>query len=677
MSTRNPNPFCAFGFRIGPTIDIDGDEFRIGGPNPDDTVTFVSYRTGQHLPLSKDEFMTKVKTGAIAFGPSSTRRPGSTGSLLSALLNKTAQGATYFDHAAYRSAIVSALLAVKPGNRTKEVVDGLLARAHREYLDKQRYPKWLIDRSPPSRATAYRWLKSAEKSADAKLLVPAFNLRGTRGGRSHPLIEAMIEELSDEFYFDAPEAQISGAAVSIQEEIKKKLAGSPLLEGYPVPSTRTIRARIAAIGGERRLEHEEGKRAAHLAYKQVMSGPDLLYPMARWEIDHTKIDVNVVDDSGTCVIGRVWLTCIIDHKTRMIAGYLLDSQAPSASSVLAALRFAMLPKTRAQLDALGIESEWPIAGVPTELATDRGKDFLSNSVMRALQAFDIDLAEMPPRTPQYKGRIERFFGTLNTMLFHRLRGTTKSNTAAKGDRKPEEEARLTFAELDSLIGRTICDLYHNKWHSALRCTPLQMWDRLIKRHPVPHIKTGPEIAQATMLSYEAVATRSGIKIEGTRYNSAEVSRVRSHFHAHARGNPIVHALLDPDDISRIHVRDPQNGAIIEIPALDAPNLKGTSLRMHRLVMAALKSRNLAAEPSNYGKLHAELMADVRRINRRKHRSIRAKGPAARTASSAVERDVPTVIAASANLPKIQKIRPIAEQPPVTLMPTLKKTTLDN
>jgi transposase InsO family protein len=633
MSPRPNDPICAFGFHIGNVIEIDGEECRISGPNPDGSVTFVSYRSGRHIPLTRDEFMTKLDAGAIVINRPNSLRPGSGNSLRAALLTTTAAGVPLFEIAAYKNEFVRAVIAIPLGQRKKRLTDGLIAQIHDEYLKKWQYPKWLIETTPPAISTVYKWLRAAEYRANVGLLVPAFNLRGTRGSRLHPLIEDWIVELSETFYFNAPEAQLSSAAESIRTEIADRIAHKPLLMGFRAPSKATILRRIASLGGERRLEHEEGKRAARLAYKQVMLGPDLLYPMARWEIDHTKIDVIVVDNEGNQILGRVWLTCIIDHKTRMIAGYILDSQAPDAASVLAALRFAILPKTRALLDALGVRSEWPLAGPSRELATDRGRDFLSWSVMRALQAMGIDLVMMPPRTPQSKGRIERFFGTLNSLLFHQLAGTTKSNPAAKGDRQPEQEARVTFAELNSLIARTICDVYHNKWHSALRCTPLQMWQRLTDKFPVPEIKSGPEVREATMMSYVGIATRSGIKIEGTRYGSADVSRLRSQCHAHYRGNPKVNVLLDPEDISKIHVRDPKSGQVIEIPALDAANLQGVSLRMHRLVMAKMKAENLEATPTNYASCHAGLMADVRRINRRKRKTGAPKDASAASANS--------------------------------------------
>lgn len=672
MSFQQHYPVCAFGFHIGEQVAIDGDQCRISGQNPDGTVTFVSYRSGRHIPLTRDEFMTKLRGGAVVINPPKSRLSASRNLLSSAMLTKTASGTLYFDHAAYKAEIIKAVLVVPVGQRTNRLIDGLLAKTHRNYLERMEYPAWLVKKAPPARSTVYRWLKAAEYRANVSLLVPAVHLRGARGGRCHPLIEDCMANLCEEIYFNAPEAQLSAAAENIRTEIDELILRTPLLAGFRPPSKATILRRIANLGGERRLEHDEGKRIARLSYKQVMQGPDLLYPMARLEIDHTKIDVIIIDNDGKRVIGRVWLTCLIDHKTRMIAGYILDSQAPDSASVLAALRFAILPKTRAQLDELGVKSEWPVAGVPTELATDRGKDFLSMAVQRSLQALSIDLVKMPPRTPQSKGRIERFFGTLNSLLFHQLVGTTKSNSAAKGDRKPEEHAGITFEELNSLIARTICDVYHNKWHSVLKCTPLQMWQRLNAKYPVPELKSGPEVHEATMMSYTGIATRSGIKIEGTRYGSPDVSRLRSQAHAHFRGNPVVDVLLDPEDISSIRILDPKTRQAIDVPALDAANLRGVSLRMHRLVMAELKARSLDSSPTNYATLRAALMADLRRINRRKRRHFTKLLPVIGPESPPAEPPVSTSVSAP-NRPR--KPKPLKGTSAAKVMPKLRKNYL--
>jgi putative transposase len=62
-----------------------------------------------------------------------------------------------------------------------------------------------------------------------------------------------------------------------------------------------------------------------------------------WQCDHTKIDILVVEQTGA-VLGRPWLTTVVDTYSRCIMGIHLGFDAPSASVVCLALRHAILPK---------------------------------------------------------------------------------------------------------------------------------------------------------------------------------------------------------------------------------------------------------------------------------------------------------------------------------------------
>jgi hypothetical protein len=53
-------------------------------------------------------------------------------------------------------------------------------------------------------------------------------------------------------------------------------------------------------------------------------------PMAVWQIDHTVMDVMVVSSIDGVVIGKPYLTLIIDVASRMIAGFYISLNPPSS-----------------------------------------------------------------------------------------------------------------------------------------------------------------------------------------------------------------------------------------------------------------------------------------------------------------------------------------------------------
>jgi transposase InsO family protein len=67
-------------------------------------------------------------------------------------------------------------------------------------------------------------------------------------------------------------------------------------------------------------------------------------PNEVWQIDHTVVDVIVVDEEHRRPIGRPVLTVAIDVCTRMVAGFYLSLDPPSASSVGLCLLHAVYDK---------------------------------------------------------------------------------------------------------------------------------------------------------------------------------------------------------------------------------------------------------------------------------------------------------------------------------------------
>ena len=69
-----------------------------------------------------------------------------------------------------------------------------------------------------------------------------------------------------------------------------------------------------------------------------------MHPLERVELDHFLCDVHLVCGKTGAALGRPWLTLAVDHYSGMVVGYHLTFAPPSAASVLAALRHAIVPK---------------------------------------------------------------------------------------------------------------------------------------------------------------------------------------------------------------------------------------------------------------------------------------------------------------------------------------------
>jgi putative transposase len=129
-------------------------------------------------------------------------------------------------------------------------------------------------------------------------------------------------------------------------------------------------------------------------------------PNAVWQIDHTIVDIVVVDEQYRRPIGRPVLTIAIDVCTRMVAGFHIALEAPSSVSVGLCLLHAVYDKT-AWLSERGIDLSWPVAGLPGILHSDNGAEFHSRALTGACREYGIKIQYRPPATPRFGGHVER------------------------------------------------------------------------------------------------------------------------------------------------------------------------------------------------------------------------------------------------------------------------------
>ncbi|QIR41638.1 DDE-type integrase/transposase/recombinase [Tolypothrix sp. PCC 7910] len=215
-----------------------------------------------------------------------------------------------------------------------------------------------------------------------------------------------------------------------------------------------------------------GWRGSRLSLK-TREGKDLTveYSNQVWQCDHTRVDVLLVDQHGE-ILGRPWLTTVIDSYSRCIVGINLGYDAPSSQVVALALRHAILPKQYGE--EYGLYEEWGTYGKPQHFYTDGGKDFRSNH----LQQIGVQLGfvcHLRDR-PSEGGIVERPFKTFNTQLFSSLQGYTGSNVQER-PKEAEKEACFTLRQLEQRLVAYIVNIYNQEKDARMGDqTRFQRWE---------------------------------------------------------------------------------------------------------------------------------------------------------------------------------------------------------
>ncbi len=205
---------------------------------------------------------------------------------------------------------------------------------------------------------------------------------------------------------------------------------------------------------------------------------DISYSNQVWQCDHTLADVLLVDKHGE-LLGRPWLTTVIDSYSRCIIGVNLGFDATSSQVVALALRHAILPKRYG--DDYKLHCEWETYGTPEYLFTDGGKDFRSNHLTEI--GTQLGFVHKLRDRPSEGGIVERPFKTLNQSLFSTLPGYTGSNVQER-PKEAEKEASLTLRELEQLIVRFIVDKYNQSIDARMgNQTRFQRWEAGLNKQP--------------------------------------------------------------------------------------------------------------------------------------------------------------------------------------------------
>lgn len=315
-------------------------------------------------------------------------------------------------------------------------------------------------------STVYRKLNALRNIGKVSALVKEKKSGGKGKSRLSPEVELVIQNTISTFYFNKEKQKRSKR--STFNRIKKDLEVSNL----EVPAERTIYYRINSI-----LNGNKNKKPISLS--EEITIPDRItganYPLALVQIDHTKLDIIVVDEIYRQSIGRPWITVVIDVFSRMILGFYLSLDPPGNISVGLCLTHAILPKEK-WLAKFNITTPYPCWGIMDIVHADNAGEFHGAMLRRACKEYGIDIEWRPVKKPHYGAHIERLLGIVLTKI-HELPGTTFSNKEERGEYDSEKYAQMTLSELEEWLALFITGDYHQRFHEALNTTPIKQYER--------------------------------------------------------------------------------------------------------------------------------------------------------------------------------------------------------
>ncbi|NHR04494.1 DDE-type integrase/transposase/recombinase [Chromobacterium haemolyticum] len=443
-----------------------------------------------------------------------------------------------------------------------ECIRPLLDLPGRSTQDVQR----VADATGKSLGTIYRWLNRFEETGLVSSLLRT--PRSDKGGsRLSEEVEQIIALQIQHYYLK----QERPSVLKLYKLIKLACQEAD----QEPPNQNTVYARAYAINQREMLSKRYSPRLAREKLEPLRGQfPGADYPYAVVQIDHTKVDVVIVDEAHRLPIGRPYLTVALDVATKMISGFLMTLDPPSSLSAGLCVAHAVMRKEH-WLAKRDIVAEWPVYGKMSKIHVDNAKEFHGKMLKRACEQHGIILEHRPKGQPNYGPHIERAFRTFMGEC-QSLPGTTFSNVQAKMNYDSEGRACMTLAELELWFTVFVAYCYHHRAHKGINeVPPIKLYHQFVHgttERPGIGLPAPIEDEENFRLDFtpyvERTIQRHGVVIDNIHYYAPILRRwVESEVRATGKGRKFLFA-RDPRDISVVYFLDPETRCYSPVPYLN-------------------------------------------------------------------------------------------------------------
>jgi len=290
-------------------------------------------------------------------------------------------------------------------------------------------------------------------------------LRRRHKGNRQPKLSARSLTLMNEVIEQRYETLVQQRRRAVYGELARQCE----LEGVVCPSYKTFCRKVRLADRYQQTLKRRGPRAAYqvsefVSYldRGLARHGDRPFEIAH--IDHTEADIEIRHSRTGRVLGRPWLTLMVDAFSRRIVAFHLTFDPPSYRSCMAVIRECVRRHSR----------------LPDTIVVDGGKEFASVYFESLLAIYGCTKKTRPAAKARFGSVIERLFGTTNTQFFYNLSGNTQITRNVREVTKsvnPKTLAVWTLPDLYQRLSEWAYELYDQTEHPALGQSPREAYEQ--------------------------------------------------------------------------------------------------------------------------------------------------------------------------------------------------------
>ncbi|WP_039916591.1 Mu transposase C-terminal domain-containing protein [Cellvibrio mixtus] len=438
-----------------------------------------------------------------------------------------------------------------------------------------------LDEDPPHWQSVRNWYKNfIDAGQKLRGLYPKHRFKGCCSPKIDAKVLAIIQSEAKRYY-KLSQPTMASIVRNIEDKIIAHNIDNPQ-NPLEAPSYLTIQKRVMAGLYHNKQKARQGARAFKAELSGAVSAIETNRILERVEMDHTLLDIHVLHDDHKTLLGRPNITVLIDHYSHMVLGYQLSFEKPSFAAVCMACMNAFLPK-ESFLNAIGCDSVWPAHGIPTTLVTDNGNEFWGKNFIAVADEVGSIFQYCPVRKGNYKSRIERFFGIVNSLVIDDLPGVVRKQGKSGDGYDARQEAKMTFSEFKRYFTTWLTEIYHGLPIEESGMTPNELWKKSEEQFPVP-LEDEMDLTPILMATHSRELSKTGIRIFGMDYNSSILKDM------YRRDGPgTVTVKCNPFDIGYILVLDQVNKIYLKVNCENYSYASGISEFEHNKIKAEAKN----------------------------------------------------------------------------------------
>lgn len=462
------------------------------------------------------------------------------------------------------------------GLRKRGISKGQRQRITKAILD---IAETIEDKDPPKTSAVMNWMRDFEHADDNPyVLVTRRRLRAHSSPIS-TLTNDLITNAIQTLYLTRERRTVRDVSTFVKGTLNRMKKSNQIpeeLDGKFDVSERTIHRRVKQIDPFERDRKRLGETYARNKWRYSLNSEVAIHPLQRVEVDHTQLDIYVIDERLGILLGRPWITVIVDRYSGYILGFYVSFSGPGIQAALGGLKAAIRPKGELVGAITGIEHQWLAEGVAGLYVFDNGLEFQSRQFRDVIQhELRSEMQFCAVRSPWLKPAVERAIGLFNQQAIPRSGHTFGMESWSEFN--PTKHAAISFSELCQILVRWSTDIHPFAVNDRKLARPYDLFAEGLATTPIP-----PFLVDYDRLDFVVATKRSctvnreGVAFDRLQYNSKELKDLMRPLNTSFQ----TYMKFDREDLGAIHVQDPKTLDWIHVPCTRPDYAVGLSQKQH-------------------------------------------------------------------------------------------------